>query len=324
MTVLVTGAAGFIGYYVSRALLARGENVIGVDNLNAYYPPALKQARLDMLQAEKGFEFIKLDIADHDAFLAALKNKKIGAIVHLAAQAGVRYSLENPFAYNRSNLTGHLSVLEFARAMEVDHLVYASSSSVYGANKDVPFSEDHKTDAPVSLYGATKKADELMSASYSRLYGVPQTGLRFFTVYGPWGRPDMAYWIFTEKMLKGEPIRIFNHGNMGRDFTYIDDIVEGVLAALYRPPGEKEFFHRVYNLGNDHPEKLMTLVSLLENELGVEARKEMTGMQAGDVQNTWADISKARRDLGFNPRTSLAEGIARYVAWRRSLNKSFE
>ena len=323
MSILVTGAAGFIGSYVSRALLARGETVIGVDNLNPYYPVSLKKARLEPLNAEAAFTFQELDIADYAALTKAAKDASITSIVHLAAQAGVRHSIESPFDYGRANLSGHLNVLELARALRVKHLVYASSSSVYGANKEVPFSEAHRTDAPASLYGATKKADELMSESYARLYDLPQTGLRFFTVYGPWGRPDMAYWIFTEKMLKGEPIQIFNHGEMGRDFTYIDDIVDGTLAALDHAPDKAHGFHRVYNLGNDRPESLMTLVKLLEEALGLTAEKEMLGMQDGDVERTWADISRARKDLNYQPKVTLQEGIARFIEWRRALPSDF-
>ena len=235
----------------------------------------------------------------------------------------MRYSIENPFAYSRSNLTGHLSILELARRRDVAHLVYASSSSVYGANDEIPFSEHHRTDSPVSLYGATKKSNELMSECYARLYSLPQTGLRFFTVYGPMGRPDMAYWIFTEKMLKGETIQIFNHGAMGRDFTYIDDIIDGVIAALDRSPGAVNNFHKVYNLGNDRPESLMTLIETLEQELGVTAKKEMLGMQAGDVKKTWADISAAKAELGYSPAVTLTDGLKRFVAWRRSLPAGF-
>lgn len=324
MSILVTGAAGFIGSYVVHALLARGERVIGIDNLNSYYSVALKEARLERLTAKNAFTFHQIDIADFEKLKDAAHNADVTAIVHLAAQAGVRYSIEAPFAYGHANLMGHLSVMELARTLRVNHLVYASSSSIYGANKETPFSESHKTDAPQSLYGATKKADELMSASYASLYDLPQTGLRYFTVYGPWGRPDMAYWIFTEKMLKGEPIQIFNHGEMGRDFTFIDDIVSGTLAALDRPPGNDNGFHRIYNLGNDRPEKLMTLVEILENELGVKAEKQMLGMQDGDVKQTWADISRARKELGYAPKVTLAEGLARFVEWRRAQTAGFE
>ena len=318
MRILVTGAAGFIGAATSAALLDRGDEVVGVDNVNNYYPTALKRARLERLSARKRFSFHELDIADYGALTGAAAGR-FDAIIHLAAQAGVRYSIENPFAYARSNLDGHLSLLELGRHKKIPHLVYASSSSVYGANVKTPFSEADRTDQPVSLYGATKKANEAMSASYARLYSMPLTGLRFFTVYGPWGRPDMAYLIFTEKMLKGEAIEIFNDGRMGRDFTFIDDIVAGVLAATARPPGAGEAFHRVFNLGNDRPEELMTLVALLEKELGIEAKKIFKSMQKGDVERTWADISKARTTLGYDPKTGLADGIARTIAWRKGL-----
>ena len=316
MTILVTGAAGFIGSEVALALTARGETVVGVDNLNTYYSPALKRARLDRLAAAPNFRFVKADIADHDTLSAALTETDFSSIIHLAAQAGVRYSISNPFDYGQSNLAGCLSILELARQREVAHLVYASSSSVYGANEKTPFSEDDRTDAPVSLYGATKKANEAMCASYARLYNLPTTGLRFFTVYGPWGRPDMAYWIFADKILKGEPIEIFNNGAMGRDFTFIDDIVAGVLAAHDRHPGAEENFHRLYNLGNDRPEELMTLVSLLEDALGKTAEKVMKPMQPGDVERTWADIARARQELWYSPSVTLAEGIERFAAWR--------
>jgi UDP-glucuronate 4-epimerase len=318
MRILVTGAAGFIGAAVAAALLDRGEEIIGVDNLNDYYSPALKQARLDALARRQRFQFRRVDIADHAA-LAAAAAAPIDAIVHLAAQAGVRYSIDNPFAYAHANLVGHLSVLELARRLNVPHMIYASSSSVYGANRKTPFSEEDRVDDPASFYGATKKADEAMSSAYARLYAIPLTGLRFFTVYGPWGRPDMAYLLFMEKMLKGEPIDIYNEGRMARDFTYVDDIAAGVVAALDRPPGPAEGFHRIFNLGNDRPEELMTLVGLLETGLGVKAEKRYKGMQKGDVERTWADISRARAVLGYAPKVSLAEGIARTIAWRRSL-----
>jgi len=319
MRFLITGAAGFIGAATAQRLLARGDEVVGVDNLNEYYAVALKKARLERLRANKGFSFARLDIAD----AAALKKAATGefdGILHFAAQAGVRYSIENPFAYERSNLQGHLSVLELARSLEPAHVVYASSSSVYGANEKAPFAESDRTDEPVSFYGATKKANEVMSAAYARLYKLPLTGLRFFTVYGPWGRPDMAYLIFMEKMQKGEPIEIFNQGKMGRDFTYIDDIIDGVIAALAHPPGEEDALHRVFNLGNDRPEELMTLVSLIEAEMGIEARKIFKGMQKGDVVRTWADISRARKILGYQPAIGLKEGIARTAEWRKTYN----
>ncbi len=320
MRILVTGAAGFIGAATCEALLRRGDTVVGVDNLNDYYSPALKRARLDRLTPQAHFSFHMVDIADHEALLRAAAGR-FDLIVHLAAQAGVRYSIENPFAYSRANLEGHLSVMELARKIAVPHFVYASSSSVYGANRKVPFAEDDRTDEPVSFYGATKKANEAMAAAYARLYAIPMTGLRFFTVYGPWGRPDMACLIFTEKMLKGEPVELYNEGRMARDFTYIDDIVDGVLAAAARPPGEAEAFHRLFNLGNDRPEELTTLVALLEKELGLAARRTLTGMQKGDVERTWADISKARALLGYAPKVALADGVARTVAWRRGLNQ---
>jgi len=323
MTILVTGAAGFIGSETASALLARDETVIGVDNLNAYYTPALKEARLDRLRARENFTFIKADIADHDALTEALDGREFSSIIHLAAQAGVRHSITHPFDYGRSNLDGHLVMLEIARRREVRNMTYASSSSVYGGNDKTPFSEDDPADAPVSLYGATKKANEAMSAAYGRLYSLPLTGLRFFTVYGPWGRPDMAYWTFADKIMRGEPLDIFNRGAMARDFTYIDDIVAGVLAAHDNPPGETHGFHRLYNLGNDRPEELMSLVAALESALGKTTDKAMKPMQPGDVERTWADISRARKELGFSPTVTLAEGIERFARWRRGEGASF-
>jgi len=317
MTVLVTGAAGFIGSEISLALTARGESVIGIDNLNAYYSPKLKRARLDRLNGRSNFQFIKTDIGNYDELTAALTGVEFQSIIHLAAQAGVRYSITNPFAYGKSNLAGHLSMLELARQRGVAHMVYASSSSIYGANTKTPFAETDMTDSPVSFYGATKKSNELMSSAYARLYKIPHTGLRFFTVYGPWGRPDMAYWIFTEKILKDEPIEIFNNGEMGRDFTYIDDIIAGAIAAHDNAPGVEDAFHRVFNLGNDTPEPLMKFVGLLEKSLGRTAEKIMKPMQKGDVEHTWADISKARNLLGYSPQVSLEEGLDRFAAWRR-------
>lgn len=320
MTVLVTGVAGFIGHYVALALLDRGERVLGIDNLNDYYDVRLKQARLKRFEGRNGFAFQKLDIADHRAVLA-LKDRfvDIDRIVHLAAQAGVRYSLVNPFAYMDSNGTGHLALLELARALpRCRHMVYASSSSVYGANSKLPFSIDDRTDTPVSLYGATKKATELMSRSYAHLFRLPLTGLRFFTVYGPWGRPDMAAYLFADRILKGEPIPVFGQGEMKRDFTYIDDIVAGILAALDRPPGDgghDDPPHRVYNLGNNRSEKLLRFIDLLERELGAKAKLDLQPMQLGDVRETYADIEASRRDLGFQPTTPIDVGIPRFVAW---------
>ena len=314
MSVLVTGAAGFIGARVASLLLDRGEAVVGLDSLNDYYDPRLKQERLAGLDGRPGWTFARGDLAA-EGVLDALPDG-IDRVVHLAAQAGVRYSIEAPLAYVHANLTGHARVLEFARRRRVRHLVYASSSSVYGGNAKVPFSEEDRTDDPVSFYGATKKADELLSQSYARLYGLKLTGLRFFTVYGPAGRPDMAYFLFAEAIRAGRPIRLFNEGRMARDFTYVDDVADGVLAALDRSDREG-VPHRVYNLGGDEPQELMTMVSLLEAALGREAVKEMAPMQMGDVERTWADIARARGELGYAPRVSLAEGLERFAAWYR-------
>jgi len=321
MPVLVTGAAGFIGYSVASALLARGEAVIGVDNLNEYYDVRLKQARLKRLGEAPGFRFHRLDIAAAGGLAAlAAAEPGIDRIVHLAAQAGVRHSLEHPQDYVDANITGHLAVLELARRLPgFRHLVYASSSSVYGGNDKLPFSVDDPVDRPLSIYGATKRADELMSRSYSHLFGLPATGLRFFTVYGPWGRPDMAMFIFTQAILAGRPITLFNEGEMQRDFTYVDDIVAGVVAALDRPPpsapGEPP--HRLYNLGNHRSEPLRRLVELVEQALGRKATIELAPMQPGDARASFADIASATRDLGFLPRVSIDEGVPRFVAWYR-------
>lgn len=321
MSVLVTGAAGFIGHHVAAALLARGERVVGIDNLNDYYEVSLKEARLARLQAHPGFAFERLDIADRDAVARLFSgNPDIDRIVHLAAQAGVRYSLVNPYTYLRSNIDGHVVLLEAARRLPVlRHFVYASSSSVYGSNRDMPFSVADRCDSPVSLYGATKKAMEVISESYTALYGMPLTGLRFFTVYGPWGRPDMAYYSFTRKIVAGEPIPVFNHGDMRRDFTFIDDIVEGVLSCLERPPGGDGDGkrHRLYNLGNHRPERLLDFIGALETALGRRAVLELLPMQPGDVRETFADIDTSRRDLGFSPRIGIAKGIPRFVDWYR-------
>ncbi|MDF1721913.1 MAG: NAD-dependent epimerase/dehydratase family protein [Minwuia sp.] len=323
MTILVTGAAGFIGYHVSQRLLARGDQVIGVDNLNDYYDVNLKQDRLAKLQAQAGFSLRQVDISDFEALKVSLSDiGLISGIVHLAAQAGVRYSLTNPHAYLQANLAGHLNMLEIARHKDgLDHMVYASSSSVYGGNKDLPFSVDDRVDHPVSLYAATKKADELMSHCYAHLYRVPQTGLRFFTVYGPWGRPDMAMWLFTKAILAGEPIRVFNNGEMQRDFTYIDDIVTGVVASLDNPPadgGEGAPPYRIYNIGNHKAEPLMRMIGLIEDALGRKAEKIMEPMQPGDVPATYADIEAIRRDIGFEPSTPIDVGIPAFIDWYRS------
>lgn len=318
MSILVTGAAGFIGSHVCLHLLERGEEVIGVDNLNDYYDPALKVARLAWLEAHKNFSFMKGDIAEPGVLAAANAGKAVSKVVHLAAQAGVRYSLENPRAYVRSNVSGHLEVLEFCRSLgTVEHLVYASSSSVYGGNKKVPFSEDDRVDHPVSLYAATKKADELMSYAYAHLYGIAQTGLRYFTVYGPWGRPDMAYWLFTKAILAGQPIRVFNQGNLWRDFTYIDDVVTATMKVLDRPPQGEVPPHRIYNIGHNSPEHLGRFIDMLEELLGVAAIRSYEPMQPGDVEQTFADITRLHDDVGFAPTVSLADGLKKFIDWYR-------
>jgi UDP-glucuronate 4-epimerase len=326
MTVLVTGAAGFIGSHLVRALLDRGDRVVGVDNLNDYYPVALKKARLAQLIGDHPrFAFHAVDFADRAALETALGGETIRRIVHLGAQAGVRYSIENPRAYGHSNLVGHLELLETARQNGVSHFVYASSSSVYGDTSTLPFDAEARADAPVSFYAATKKANELMAESYAHLYRVPMTGLRFFTVYGPWGRPDMALWRFVERIFARQPLPIYNHGKMQRDFTYIDDIVAGVLAALDRPPaddgapkpGGSLSPHAVYNLGNDNPEELGRLVTLIGEACGVTPVLDYLPMQAGDVTATWADITPARRDLGYDPATPLDVGVPAFVDWYR-------
>jgi UDP-glucuronate 4-epimerase len=320
MTVLVTGAAGFIGYHVAEALLARGERVIGVDILNDYYDVNLKNARRDRLKRHSGFKFVKIDICDKKAmFDLAAANSEITTIIHLAAQAGVRYSLQNPFAYIESNVIGHLVMLEMCRRMEgLKHFVYASSSSVYGGNTKMPFSVDDPTDTPVSIYAATKKADELMSHSYSHLFAIPATGLRFFTVYGPWGRPDMAAYIFLDALFSGKTIPVFNHGEMMRDFTYVDDIVKGVLAVADGPPSGDGAPHMVYNIGNNRSEPLMRFIGLIEKAAGRKAEIDFQPMQPGDVPATYADISAIQNDFGFEPSTTIDEGIPRFVEWYRS------
>ena len=316
--VLVTGVAGFIGRAVAERLLGRGERVIGIDNLNDYYDPALKDARLATLAGHDGFAFERMDIADHAEVAALVRAHGMRRIVHLAAQAGVRYSLENPFTYQRSNLAGHLSLLEASRhAPDFEHLVYASSSSVYG---DKPmggagFTEDEPAVSPVSLYAATKRACELMSHSYAHLYALPQTGLRFFTVYGPWGRPDMAYFSFTQKILAGEPIEVFGEGEMARDFTYIDDIVDGIIGALDHPPAGHE--HRILNIGDSRPVGLMAMIEALEEAIGKKADKIMRPMQPGDVTATYADVSKLSALTGYHPHVMLEDGLKRFAVWYR-------
>ncbi|MEJ2121442.1 MAG: SDR family NAD(P)-dependent oxidoreductase [Alphaproteobacteria bacterium] len=328
MTILVTGAAGFIGFHVCRALLARGERVIGVDDLNNYYDVALKKSRRDHLIGQKGFKFELGDIAEPGTVARLFEAYEgISRVVSLAAQAGVRYSLDHPEPYVQTNVVGHLHVLEACRhAPDFQHLVYASSSSVYGGNEKLPFAVEDPVDRPVSLYAATKRAGELMSRTYAHLYGLPQTGLRFFTVYGPWGRPDMSAYIFTRAILAGEPIHVFNQGEMRRDFTYIDDIVAGVLAALDRPPtgdpgadsGEEAALpHKLYNLGNNRSEALMDFIAAIEAACERKAEIVFEPMQPGDVRETYADIEASRRDLGFEPRTTIAEGVPKFVAWFR-------
>jgi len=325
MAVLVTGAAGFIGAATTRALLERGGEVVGIDNLNDYYDVSLKQARLRHLQQQFGnrFRFERVDFADAEALNSFTDTIDIDGIVHLGAQAGVRYSLENPAAYVQSNLVGHCNMLELARHRQARQMVYASSSSVYGSNKSLPFRVEDRVDHPLSMYAATKKADELLSESYASLFGLPLTGLRFFTVYGPWGRPDMAMWIFTKALYAGEPLPLFNRGEMRRDFTYIDDIVRGVIACLDGPPadngeakaGGSVSPHAIYNIGNSRSEDLMRVVELLEQETGRKALADPKPMQIGDVKETFADISAIERDHGFEPRTSIDEGVPRFVAW---------
>ncbi len=325
--VLVTGAAGFIGYSLSQRLLARGDSVIGIDNLNDYYAVSLKEARLAGLREAGGerFTFLRLDFAEMAGLNAALQGIAFDRIVHLGAQPGVRYSIENPHAYAQSNLVGHLNLLEVARHRQVEHMVYASSSSVYGGNAKLPFSVEDRVDHPLSLYAATKKADELMSETYAHLYRLPLTGLRFFTVYGPWGRPDMMVWNFTMKIMAGETIQVFNHGDMWRDFTYIDDIIAGVTAALDSPPpddgkekaGGSTKPHRLYNIGNHRSEHLMKVIEILEDAIGRKAEMEMLPMQPGDVRQTFADIDAIARDLGYAPVTSIDAGLPSFVRWYR-------
>lgn len=324
--IIVTGAAGFIGFHVAFALTQRGDTVIGIDNLNDYYDPQLKRDRLaNFAEAGERFKFINCDFADHSNLDTALSGLSYGRILHLGAQAGVRYSIENPRAYIQSNLVGHLNMLELARHKKVSHFVYASSSSVYGQNAKIPFSVEDRADNPVSLYAATKKSDELMSESYAHLYRIPMTGLRFFTVYGPWGRPDMAPWLFTEAILTGKPIKVFNNGEMRRDFTYIDDIVAGVLATLDTPPlddhqakpGGSVGPHAVYNLGNNHSENLGKFIEVIEEACERKAEKIFMPMQAGDVPVTYANIDEIIRDVGYQPTTTIDIGIPSFVRWYR-------
>ncbi len=316
--IVVTGAAGFIGHATAHRLLERGETVIGVDIVNDYYDPALKEARLSTFNGRKEFRFHRADVADAPAMAALVRDNGVRRVIHLAAQAGVRYSIDNPFAYQHSNLAGHLSIMEACRhAPDFEHLVYASSSSVYGEKPmgGAGFTEDEPATSPVSLYAATKRSCELMSQSYAKLYGFPQTGLRFFTVYGPWGRPDMAYFSFTDKILRGEPIEVYGEGKMARDFTYIDDIVEGIIGSLDNVPEKGE--HRVLNIGDSHPVGLMEMIETLEHAIGKPAEKIMRPMQPGDVTATYADVSKLNAICGYKPRVMLAEGLERFATWYR-------
>ncbi len=330
MKILVTGAAGFIGFHLSKYLLARGDEVVGLDNLNDYYDVTLKEGRLAQLQGQDGFRFVRTDLADRQGIAQLFENEQFEKVVNLAAQAGVRYSLTNPHAYIDSNIQGFINILEGCRHNDVKHLVYASSSSVYGANTSMPFSVHDNVDHPISLYAASKKSNELMAHTYSHLYGLPTTGLRFFTVYGPWGRPDMAMFLFTKAILAGEPIQVFNYGKMRRDFTYIDDIVEGVVRTLdhiatsnpewsgMRPdPGTSAAPYRLYNIGNNNPVELMHMIETLENALGKKAEKEMLPIQPGDVPATYADVDDLMADVGFKPETSIEEGIDSFVRWFR-------
>ena len=329
--ILVTGAAGFIGFHVARRLAADGRPVVGLDNLNTYYDPALKQARLDALANEKNFQFVRLDLADRAGMAALFAQYGFPYVVHLAAQAGVRHSLVDPHAYADANLTGFLHILEGCRHAKSRHLVYASSSSVYGANTQMPFSTAQNVDHPLSLYGATKKANELMAHAYAHLFGLPSTGLRFFTVYGPWGRPDMAMWLFTDAILSGRPIKLFNHGKMRRDFTYVDDVTEAMVRLIERAPaGDAQWSGdrpdpatsrapwRVYNIGNHTPVEVPEVVRLIEEALGKQAVHELLPMQPGDVPETCADVEDLRREVGFAPATPIAEGVRRFVEWFRT------
>jgi UDP-glucuronate 4-epimerase len=325
---LVTGAAGFIGFHTARLLLERGDEVVGLDNLNAYYDPALKQARLEILTDYPQFRFVKADIADRETMEALFHAEKFQRVVHLAAQAGVRYSIENPHAYVHSNITGFLQVIEGCRRNRVEHLVYASTSSVYGANTNLPFTERQGADHPLTLYAATKRSNELMAHSYSSLYGLPTTGLRFFTVYGPWGRPDMALFLFTKNILAGLPIDVFNDGHHQRDFTYVDDIVKGMLAAVdhvatpdpswdsdHPNPGTSCVPYRIYNIGNQTPVSLLRYIEVLEQCLGKKAQRNLLPMQLGDLPDTWADVEALTRDVGYRPGTDLETGVKQFIEW---------
>ena len=331
--ILITGAAGFIGFHVAERLLSGGRKVVGVDCVNDYYDPRLKEARLDLLKANSNFSFVKLDLADRAGSKSLFEQYRFPVVIHLAAQAGVRYSLQNPHAYIDANIEGFINVLEGCRHTDCRHLLFASSSSVYGANTKLPFSVQDNVDHPVSLYAASKKANELMAHAYSHLYRIPATGLRFFTVYGPWGRPDMAMFIFAKAILAGQPIKLFNHGKMRRDFTYVDDVCQAIVRLIDRPPqGQPDWDGtkpdpatsaapwRIYNIGNSHPEDLIHVISLLEKEFGRTAIKEMLPMQPGDVEATYADVADLERDIGFRPATTIEDGIARFAMWYREFH----
>jgi UDP-glucuronate 4-epimerase len=332
--ILVTGVAGFIGFHIAQRLLHDGRDVVGLDNMNAYYDPALKESRRVELAKSGRLRFVKLDLADRSGVASLFKEHRFPCVVHLAAQAGVRHSLADPFAYVDANLSGFATILEGCRNNGCRHLLYASSSSVYGSNTTMPFSVHQNTDHPLSLYGASKKANELMAHAYAHLFGIPTTGLRFFTVYGPWGRPDMAMWIFVKAILAGEPIRLFNNGNMRRDFTYIDDVVEPVVRLVDRPPTVNPAFStaladpasstapwRLYNIGNNKPVELLEVVRLLEETIGKKAKRELVPMQPGDVPATYANVDDLMRDVGFRPSTPITEGIARFVEWYRAYHR---
>ena len=322
MTILVTGIAGFIGSHLAKSLLKRGEKILGIDNLSNYYDVNLKKDRLNNLKAYKNLSFENIDIANYEDLEKVIKQYKISKVCHLAAQAGVRYSLEAPMEYIKSNIVGHLNILEICRNLNIKNLVYASSSSVYGGNTKVPFSIDDRVDTPVSLYAATKRADELMSYTYNHLYGINTIGLRFFTVYGPWGRPDMATWIFTKRIINGDPIEVYNNGVMERDFTYIDDIINGTISILDSCKEEtNQNFSKVYNIGNNKPENLLDFISIIEDYIGIKAIKIMKPLQKGDVANTYADISAIKSDFNFTPQTKLIEGVPKFIDWYKDYHK---
>lgn len=334
MKIIITGAAGFIGFHLSKKLLDDSYQIIGIDNLNDYYDPNLKQSRLEILGKYNNFNFHKVDLIDNAAVDNIFETYQPTHVINLAAQAGVRYSIENPYAYVDSNLTGFMNILEACRNYPVEHLLYASSSSVYGGNKVAPFSTNHNVDHPVSLYAATKKSNELMAHTYSHLYGIPTTGLRFFTVYGPYGRPDMAYFSFTKDILAGKPIKVFNHGKMERDFTYVDDIVEGIVKLIDKAPAPNKYWdeskddlstsfapYKIYNIGNNNPVQLMRFINALESALGKEAEKVYMDMQPGDVLRTYADVSDLERDINFKPSTSIEDGLAKFVEWYKEYYK---